>query len=402
MSAPARTTGLVLGGGGARAAYQVGVVAAIERIARESGAPTGNPFQVIAGTSAGAIIAAALASHADRWSEGIERLLATWTGFHAAQVFRSDAAGIAQTGAQWLSLFTAGWLLSGLRRTAPRSLLDNTPLEDLLRKSLPLARLPQVMAEGHLHGLAVCASSYSSGNHVTFIQSSRPIESVLRAHRRVVRANIEIEHLLASSAIPFAFPAVRLPMGSRHEWFGDGSMRQAAPISPAIHMGADRVLVVGAGRLQEPPAEAARDSDYPTLAQVAGHAMASIFLDSLALDVERAQGTNQTIALLEPEARARTHLRPIDVLVISPSERIDDIAARHLRALPTPVRAMLRAVGVGGTGRDARGTTLASYLLFEAPFTRDLIALGQADALSRREAIRSFFGWAETPRFRND
>lgn len=392
---PTPIVGLTLTGGGARAAYQVGVVSAINRIAREVGAPDGNPFQVIAGTSAGGIIAAALACQADRYREGVARLVHTWSEFTAEQVYRADAFGVARTGARWLSMFTAGWAIARWRRARPRSLLDNSPLESLLRNEIPLDRLPEVMASGHLKGLAVTASSYSSGDHVTFFQTDRQLEPWTRSHRLSVRTRISIEHLLASSAIPFAFPSVRLPLEGQQEWFGDGSMRQSAPISPVVHMGADRILVVGAGRLQEPPARRHVADEYPSLAQIAGHAMSSIFLDSLAVDVERLQRINRTLSLLTPEALAQTSLRPIDVLVISPSQRLDDLAARHIHALPKPVRAMLRAVGVSGTGTDTRGAAMASYLLFESAYTRELIALGEADTDARRDEVLRFFDWPQ-------
>jgi NTE family protein len=179
----------------------------------------------------------------------------------------------------------------------------------------------------------------------------------------------------------------------RIEYFGDGSMRQSAPISPAVHLGAQRILVVGAGRMHEPAGERPISSEYPNLAQIAGHALSNIFLDALAVDVERLQRVNSTLSLLPAEARAMTSLRPIDVLVIAPSKRLDDIAAKHLGSLPAPIRGLLRGVGVSGRGDDARGAALASYLLFEAPYTRELMALGKSDTYKRREEVMAFFGW---------
>ena len=191
------------------------------------------------------------------------------------------------------------------------------------------------------------------------------------------------------------FPAVALNIAEHTEYCGDGSMRQAAPISPAVHLGAQRILVVGAGRMHEPPGERAGSSEYPNLAQIAGHALSNIFLDALAVDVERLQRINSTLALLTPEQRASTRLKPIEVLVIAPSQRLDDIAAKHLRCLPLPVRAMLGGLGVQGKGSDARGAALASYLLFEAPYTRELMALGVADTVQRRADVLRFFGWSD-------
>lgn len=396
-------TGLVLTGGGARAAYQVGVLKAIARLRRESGAPRANPFPVIAGTSAGAINAAALACHADQFDLAVAALVHTWRQFEAEQVYRADSFGVIRTGARWLTMLTAGWALAKWRRQKPRSLLDNTPLAGLLERLIDLARLRAVMEDGHLQALAVTASSYSSGEHVTFYDAVRPIVPWTRSQRVAVPCRITPAHLLASSAIPFVFPAAPLEIDGRQEWFGDGSMRQSAPISPAVHLGAERILVIGAGRMQEPPGRRAASPDYPSLATIGGHALANIFLDALAVDIERLQRINRTLALLPPEARAQTPLRPIDVLVIAPSQRLDDLAARHLPSLPAPVRALLRGVGVrDDVVGEASGAALASYLLFEAPYTRELIALGESDTLARRDEVLAFFGWAPRPEPRRE
>lgn len=388
------TTGLILGGGGARAAYQVGVLKAIAQMRRECGVAAGNPFAVIAGTSAGAINAAALACRADDFDAAIATLVRVWEDFRVEQVYRADSFGVIRTGARWLTMMSIGWVIARWRKMRPRSLLDNTPLSSLLEELVPIDRLPRMMAEGHLQALAVSASSYGSGLHVTFYESLRDIVPWTRSQRVAVRTPITLAHLIASSAIPFVFPAVRLPVSGNDEYCGDGSMRQSAPISPAVHLGAQRILVVGAGRMQEPPGRRPGSEEYPSLAQIAGHALANIFLDSLAVDVERLQRINQTLSLLTGEQRQATSLRPIEVLVIAPSQRLDDLAAQHQGSLPAPIRAMLRGLGVSGEGVDARGAALASYLLFESAYTQPLIALGVADTLRRRDDVVRFFRWS--------
>jgi NTE family protein len=393
---PSRT-GLLLTGGGARAAYQVGVLEAIADIRKAAGAQAGaNPFPIITGTSAGAINASALACGADDFDGSVRQIVEVWKNFHAEQVYRADSVSMLRSGATWMTLLSLGWVLAKWRRLKPRSLLDNTPLGELLRRLVPLERLPYLIRKGHVQALAVTASSYSSGEHITFFEGHKQLVPWVRSQRRSVRDRITHAHLLASSAIPFVFPAMPLSLEGHTEYFGDGSMRQSAPVAAAIHLGATKLMVVGAGRLHEPKNEEDLQSPscYPSLAQIAGHALSSIFLDALAVDLERVRRINQTISLVPLASRSASALRPIELLVISPSQRLDAIAARHVDNLPPAVRIMLGGVGVSSNSADIKGAALASYLLFESGYTRELMALGYADARKQQDEVCQFFGWS--------
>jgi NTE family protein len=376
-SAPRLLTALVLTGGGARAAYQVGVMRALSHILPR-GCP--NPFPIVCGTSAGAINAAALASLATDFHRAVRRLLLVWKHFHAGQIYRSDAPGVLATGLRWLAALIVG----GLGQQNPVSLLDNSPLEKLLKELLRLDGVQRSIDAGALRALAVTVSGYTSGQSVTFFQGVHGLQGWQRARRIGLPAPIGFEHLMASSSLPFIFPAVKI----HREYFGDGSMRQIAPVSPALHLGADRVLVIGVGRQSSERPERVRSDGYPSLAQIAGHALNSIFLDTLEVDIERLQRINRTVRLIPPEERARTEfpLRVVDTLVIRPSEEVDSIAAHHAHTLPRSIRWLLR--GLGATSRG--GATLISYLLFEPGYCQALIDLGYRDTMAKRAEVETF------------
>lgn len=369
-------TALILTGGGARAAYQVGVLLAVAKL---SSNPRHNPFPILCGTSAGAINAASIACLADNFGKAVARIAEVWRNMRAHHIYRADALGIGLSGARWISLLMAGWMV----RNPPRSLLDNSPLRELLTRHLDFKGIERSISRGALHAVSISASGYESGESISFFQAHPSAQPWRRVQRLGIRSPIGVDHLVASSAIPFIFPATRI----HREYFGDGSMRQLAPISPAIHLGAERVLIVGASRKNEHQDRQLVDV-HPSLAQIAGHALSSIFLDGLAVDIERMQRINQTLSAIPNEIREHSGipLRPIKTLVIAPSERLDRIAAEHASALPWPVRALLRGVGA----MNHHGGALTSYLLFEKPYTRALIDLGYADTMARSVEVGDF------------
>ena len=391
-------TGLFLTGGGARGAYQVGVLQAILALLSAHGWPAKkNPFDIVSGTSAGAINATAFACRADNFEESVTRLVDVWRHFEVEQVYRADSFGVIRSGARWLSLLSFGWLLRKWHANPPNSLLDNGPLITLLHRMLDLPRLDAALESGVLHALAVSASSYTAGYHMTFYQSAHEIPNWSRTHRHAIQQQISVDHLLASSAIPLIFPAVPLYCNDRCEYFGDGSMRELAPLSPAIHLGASKLLVIGGGHIGGARPDLAPFSGYPSLAQIAGHAMSSIFLDGLSVDLERLGRINNTLSVLTPEQLQTSALRPVEFLAITPSQPLELIASRHIHSLPLPIRTLLSAIGA----TERRGAALASYLLFESSYTNALIELGQRDTYARKSEVLEFFGveFSETAHF---
>lgn len=375
-SAPPKV-GLVLTGGGARAAYQVGVLRAIAEMLPKR---TLNPFPVICGTSAGAFNAASLAVSARNFHDGVRDLSTVWENAHVSQAYRSDPIGVYGNAARWL----ASLLIGRLRKRSVVSLLDNSPLARLLEHSLPLHGIQRSIEAGALHALGITAWGYTSGQSVTFYEGVDGIAPWKRERRIGVSARIGVEHLMASSAIPILFPAMRL----NREYFGDGSMRQLAPISPALHLGAERVLVIGVRATAEAQPERARVDSYPTLAQVGGHIMGSLFLDSLYVDLERLQRINNIIGMI-PDENLKNNglpLRQIKSMVISPSVEINKIAEQHAHALPRTIRLFFR--NIGAMRRD--GSALLSYVLFEESFCRALIELGYQDTMPRKSEILQF------------
>lgn len=377
VPAPSPAVGLILSGGGARAAYQVGVLKAIADILPNG---CGNPFPIICGTSAGGLNAAGLATHAGHLRDGVNLLEEVWGNFRSHHVYRTDWYGVLATASKWLMTMAFG----RLKKDMPVSLLDNRPLRELLTHHLEMDRVESAILQGQLRALCITASGYTSGESVSFFQGAPELEAWKRSHRLGVRTRISIDHLMASAAIPMMFPAVRL----NREYFGDGALRQLAPISPALHLGAERVLVIGVGSNQHLPPMRDRPVTYPSIAQVVSHIMNSSFIDSLEGDVERLMRINRTISFIPDDVRAQhVKLRPVDVMVITPpGEVLDMVAMRHAAQLPKSIRLFVR--GSGATQKAGSG--VLSYLLFEAEYCKDLMELGYNDTMGRREELLRF------------
>lgn len=366
--------GLILSGGGARAAYQVGVLMGIAELI----APTQcNPFPILCGTSAGAINAVGLAARAKDFRISVRHLEKAWRAMTPDDVFKTNLGAFAKELLSWaLPAFITG--------STPRNsaLLNNSPLCQMLGSIIPFEKIQEAIDDGYLQALSVTASSYSNNESVSFFQAKDGLIPWQRVRRRGERTNIRAEHLLASAALPVLFPAQNID----NDYYGDGAMRQLAPLSPALHLGADRVLVIGVSGKSSFRRQVDVANPYPSLAKVLGHVLDSVFVDTLENDVERLERINDTLDALPLSERKARNLRHIDVLKIYPSQSIDEIAAEYLHLLPWRLRMFLR--GPGGT--RSSGASAVSYLLFEEKFIEALIDLGLSDARRHQKEICSF------------
>ncbi len=362
---------LVLTGGGARSAYQIGVLRALAQMLPRAR----NPFQIIIGTSAGAVAASVLAAQAHVWRQGVAGLERVWANFRTEQVFYVDGPHMVRSGLHWiLSLLSSGLVLA-----PPKSLLDTSPLRELLGREVDISGIRRSIERGHLRACALCATSYATGESVAFFDAAPQVGEWSRVQHIGRRSELTLDHIMASVAIPLLFAPMKL--GS--EFFGDGSMRQLNPLSPPIHLGADRLLIIGVSSEQGSGTDSSRPATMPTPGEVFGFMLDTLFNDQLYGDLEHIERINQLVHAA-PQTRA---VRPIETFMMAPSIDPSDIAARHVADMPRGLRALLRVLG----GRpEVSGHQLTSYLTFEAPYTRALIELGYEDAMQLREPLTAF------------
>lgn len=371
--------GVILPGGGARAAYQVGVLAGIAELLEPDGSV---PFRVIVGTSAGAMNAAYLASRMSHFPDAVQHLADIWGHLEVRQVYRAEYRKIFGVILHWLWALVSG----GLGNANPRALLDNTPLRELLGKNIDFSAIGDGIDEGLLRGLAITVAGYASERSLTYFQAPPEVQSWWRERREGRPAQINLEHVMASLGLPIIFPAVKIDS----EWCGDGSTRQFAPLSPAIHLGAERILIIDIQhRVPYRMPGAGRAARYPSLSRIAGYLLDSIFSDSLYADIERAQRINRTLEHIPSREAAdpgMPRLRQIETMLIAPSRRPTLIAERHVAALPKAIRWLLRSLG----GEQEGGDLLLSYMLFEGVYCRELMTLGRQDVRARSDELRRF------------
>ena len=373
-----RDIGLVLPGGGARCAYQVGVLKAVGEML-PSGSPS--PFPIISGTSAGAINAVVLATRARRFARGVAELEKVWSNFRTHHIFRSDGKTILKTGGRWLTSISTGGILG----SPPRSLLDNEPLRQLLSRYLKISHVQNSIDRGYLDAIAVTAAGYGTARSVSFYQGKPGLEPWSRVRRLGEPTTLRLDHLMASIAAPLIFPGVQIGQ----EYYGDGAMRQATPLSPAVHLGAQRILVIGVRNEEPDPAPGRNDPvPYPGLGRMAGYMLDALLMDGLSSDLERFARLNYIINDQPNQVLTGDYesLRSIDAMIMFPSQDIREIALRYIHEMPRAVRRLMRALGALNYG----GRQLVSYLLFESGYTRELIRLGYADAMARRAQLQDF------------
>lgn len=390
--------GLVLTGGGARAAFQAGVLKGITEILSSRSSSTGpskegiqegsalRPFQVIAGISAGAINASFLASRAANFSEATHQLADLWDDLRIDQVLDTRIGALSRIGIRWARDLALGGILGSHQAN---HLLEAAPLRDFIAARINFKEIQNNIDSKILRGLALSVTNYRTGTAISFFDGDPSIQTWLRSSRIGLRANLVLEHVLASASIPLLFAPIQIG----HSFYGDGGIRMTSPLSPAIHLGADRILAIGIrySRSDEYVLEINRtlQMHQVSVAEITGVMLNAAFLDTLESDIERMERINQTLALMPDELR-RNHpqkLRSIPVLTIRPSQDLGTLASEQFHLFPRMLRYMLKGIGAS----DQQGWDLLSYLSFDKAYTGCLLELGYRDALAMKDKILEFF-----------
>jgi NTE family protein len=372
-----RKTGVVLTGGGARGAYQAGMLHGIADLCATAG--IGNPFNIITGCSAGSINASYLAANIHRHQDAAADLATFWSRLSTQEIFRTDVFSLGSIGSRLITDIALGGMK---KKKMARALLNTNPLRELVGKYVNFPQIRENLRAGHLDALTVTATDYVNSENISFVMANDESKSWQRARRRSAYSEITLNHIMASAAIPLFFPAYEID----GRFYGDGCLRNQAPLSPAIHMGADRLLVIGVKK-KRPDNLAVGDVMKPTIGRVMSVLMNAILMDNVEYDIERLSRINRTINAVPESARAQLPLRQIDYLFLRPSIDIGKLAAQKFDLLPDTIKYL-----VSGLGSRSEASELISYLMFEAEFCQELSRAGYDDAMAQMEQIVAFLG----------
>lgn len=368
---------LVLSGGGARAAYQAGAIAAIVDISSELGVT--QPFDFYTGVSAGAINAALLATAPlCSLTKGSQRLIELWSLANSEKVYITDPISLSVQGLQLIAELSMG----GMKKSTPRrALLDTSPLKDLISDNCEFENIKKNLDNNRFRGLAISALDYFSSSTITFVQGQDTVPEWQRVRRRSERTQISTNHVLASASIPILFPPITI--GDRH--FGDGSIRNFSPCGPAIYMGASKVIAIGVRRKQDVcyTSKQINEQKPPTIGRVANVLLHTLMMDGFEIDIERIERVNHNLEKLSENEKKNVSVRPVEYLWISPSRDISEIASHKVHYLPNMIRYLLR-----GLGSLQDTSEIASFLLFEPSYCAQLIEIGFDDAMKNKNEIR--------------
>lgn len=365
---------LILSGGGARAAYQVGVLKSITQYLPRNHKI---PFPTICGTSAGAINATALACYASCYHLGVRRLEWVWKNFNTAQVYDASVTEVlSYIGRNYFATWCTDY-----NKKRPGSLLNNRPLRQLIKRTLDFHRIDRNIMRGNLNAVCISSSGYLQRDAVSFFQGKSNLDGWQRQHRSGQPCTLELDHLMASSAIPLVFPPVKIG----EKYYGDGAIHESAPLSAPIHLGAKKIFIIGVVKNESSPSHDVTEQHFNS-AQITGHLLDTIFSDALESDIERMKRINQTLSLLTTEQLSKTDLKPVDSLMITPSQSIEEIAWKYYHNLPGGIKTLLRLVGINKSSRSS----LLSYLMFEGEFCKELIQLGYTDGMEQQDKIKKF------------